>query len=151
MIRSICAVLLTFIAAIALGQGAPPTIKIVFPKTAKAGAAVKGTIEVTFADGLHSYQNPPTEDYMIPVKVAVENKGFTLTAKYPKGVMKAMGGDPKPAGVYEGTIKIPVTLKVPKNTGTVQVKFTLHYQECNDQSCFPPADVSDTVKLQITK
>jgi DsbC/DsbD-like thiol-disulfide interchange protein len=153
MTRPLITAVFAIPAALALGQGgAPPTLKLVFPKTAKAGTVVKGTIEVTFADGLHGYQNPPTEDYQIPVKLSIDTKGFVLgKPAYPKGVLRTMGGDTKPSAVYEGTIRIPVTVTLPKKPGSAAVKFTLNYQECNEQSCYPPATVSDTVKLTITK
>lgn len=153
MIRPLLTAFLTILAAVALGQGdTKPTMKLVFPKEAKAGTQVKGTIEVTFSEGLHGYQNPPSDEYQIPVKVSVDTKGFVLgKPAYPKGVMKIMGGDTKPAAIYEGTIKIPVTVTLPKKPGSAAIKFTVNYQQCNDQSCFPPSTVSDTLKLTIKK
>lgn len=153
MIRSLLATLLALTVCLAAAQSnASPTVKVTLPKSAKPGATVAGTIELTFADGLHGYQNPPTDQYQIPVKVALDTKGFTLKkVSYPKGVMKSIGGDPKPCGVYEGTVKIPVVITLPAKGGNVEVKFKVSYQQCNDQSCFPPASVSGAAKLQIKK
>src|ERR1700704_6426167 len=105
MIRPVLTALFAILASLALAQGnAQPTVKLVFPKTAKAGAKVQGTIEVTFSEGLHGYQNPPTDEYQIPVKVSIDTKGFVLAkTAYPKGEMKVIGGDTKPSAVYEGT------------------------------------------------
>ncbi|HTQ10393.1 MAG TPA: hypothetical protein VMI31_10005, partial [Fimbriimonadaceae bacterium] len=85
MFRRPLIVFFALLAAIAFGQGTPATVKVTLPKTAKAGSTVKGIVEVTFADGMHGYQNPPTEDYMIPVKLTVDTKGFSLKPTYPKG------------------------------------------------------------------
>src|SRR4051812_12948563 len=102
MLRPIFSALLLIAACAGFAQGnAAPTVKITLPKEAKAGSKVEASIEITFADGLHGYQNPPTDQYQIPVKVSLETKGFTLAkVTYPKGVMRATGGDTKPAGVY---------------------------------------------------
>src|SRR5690348_10112222 len=105
MLRFILSAIVALTICLAVGQGnTAPAVKLVLPKEAKPGATVKGTVELTFAEGLHGYQNPPTDEYQIPVKVDAETKGFTLKATYPKGIMKAIGGDPKPSAVYEGTV-----------------------------------------------
>lgn len=153
MIRPLLAAILIFCAAIGLAQeNTAPTVKLLLPAKAKAGAKVQATVVVTFAEGLHAYQNPPTSDYQIPVKVTLDSKTFTMAKPaYPKGVMLSIGGDPTPAGVYEGTIKIPVVITLPKKAGASEVKVTVSYQQCNDQACFPPSTVSATAKLTITK
>ena len=153
MHRLILIATIFFTTVLAVAQGnTPPTVKVTLPKEAKAGAKVLGMVEITFSDGLHGYQNPPTDEYQIPVKVTVDTKGFVLSkASYPKGIMKSIGGDPKPCGVYECTIKIPVTIIVPKSISTSDIKITVNYQQCNDQSCYPPASVSSTVKILIKK
>ncbi|HWA83271.1 MAG TPA: protein-disulfide reductase DsbD domain-containing protein [Fimbriimonadaceae bacterium] len=153
MIRSLLSALFVFAVCLAVAQtNTAPTVKVVLPKTAKPGATVSGTIELSFADGLHGYQNPPTDEYQIPVKVSVDTKGFTLKkVTYPKGVMKSIGGDPKPCGVYEGTVKIPIVVTIPAKAGAAEVKFVVSYQQCNDASCFPPAKVTGIAKLQIKK
>ncbi len=153
MIRSLLAAVLVLTAAFALGQSnTPPTVKVTLPKDAKVGQKVKGFVEISFAEGLHGYQNPPTDEYQIPVSVTLETKGYVLAKPvYPKGVSKATGGDTKPAGVYEGTIKIPVVITVPKKAGVGELKFTVNYQQCNEQACFPPSNVVSTVKITVKK
>jgi len=152
MIRSIITAILVLTVGLASAQmNTAPTVKVTFPKDAKAGSQVKGTVEVTFSDGLHGYQNPPSEEFQIPVTVVVDTKGYKLKVTYPKGAMKVIGGDTKPAAVYEGTIKIPVTLTVPKSGAAGEVKITVKYQQCNDQACFPPDGVSSTVKIHVKK
>ena len=150
-IRTLIVLAVIALSALVFGQNDPPAIKLTFPASAKPGATVKGVVELTFAEGLHAYQNPPTDKYQIPVAVSVDSKLYKLTAKYPKGISKATGGDPTPAAVYEGTIKIPVTIVVPKKAGTAQFKIVVNYQQCNDGSCFPPSSVSGVVKLKIAK
>jgi DsbC/DsbD-like thiol-disulfide interchange protein len=153
MLRPILALLFFAASGFVFGQAnTPPEIKVILPKTAKAGSIVKATVQLTFADGLHGYQNPPSEEYQIPVRLEMQAKGFTLVkSDYPKGVMLPIGGDPKPCAVYEGVVKIPVTIKVGAKRGPATVTLVVSYQQCNDQSCYPPAKVEGSAKLTVVK
>jgi DsbC/DsbD-like thiol-disulfide interchange protein len=153
MIRPIVAAIFAFFLTFAFAQdNTPPTVKVVLPKSAKPGEKIKATVEVTFAEGLHGYQNPASGEYQIPVALTLDTKGVKLDPiKYPKGKMLSIGGDPTPAAVYEGLIKIPVVLTMPKKPGSTELKFTFSYQQCNDNSCFPPAKVSAVGKILIKK
>lgn len=122
---------------------------------AEAGQLVTGTVTVTFAPGLHGYQNPPSEDYMIPVAVssATETSKVILIT-YPVGVPATVGGETKPAMTYEGTIDIPVLVRIPNEIGEQTVSVSVRYQQCNDSACFPPgrakADAKVLVKSKTT-
>src|SRR4051794_32337945 len=103
-----------------------PKVSVNLPKTAKAGKAVEATIVLTFAEGLHGYQNPPSDPTLIPVEVSVDTKGIKVKSiKYPAGKDEKVTGEDKPVRVYEGTIKIPVTFIAPKK-GKTQVTFKVH-------------------------
>lgn len=153
MLRPIFAAFLIFCAALVMAQdNTPPTVKVVLPKEGKAGTKVKATVEVTFGEGLHGYQNPPSGEYQIPVSLTLDTKGIKLSpVKYPKGTMMSIGGDPTPAAVYEGTIKIPVEILLPAKVGATELKFTFSYQQCNDNACFPPSKVSASGKILVKK
>ena len=144
---------LALLSAAAFGQATPPTASLKFDKaTAVPGSVVKATLMLTFAEGLHGYQNPPAEDYQIPVKVTVEGKTFTLVkAKYPKGSDFTMAGEAKPSKVYEGTIAIPLELKAGKMPGTYDVSVKVDYQQCNESSCFPPSSLTTKAKITVAK
>lgn len=137
------------VGAMAFAQdNTPPTIKLVLPKSAKAGSVVKGTVKVKFAPGLHGYQNPPTRSYLVPVSVKSDTKGVSLEkARYPKGIMKESLGDT--LAVYEGEVSIPVELKI-TSKGQVKVVLDINYQQCNDNACFNPtsAKVSQTIAVK---
>ncbi|MBV6457001.1 MAG: Thiol:disulfide interchange protein DsbD [Fimbriimonadaceae bacterium] len=143
-------VLLTFLAVAALAWAQdPPTVSIKLAAPAvKPGAAFDATVSVTFAENLHGYQNPPTEDFMIPVTVVSGSKEFTMkSAKYPKGVIKKAGG--MDAAVYEGTVQIPVTLVAPKKAGAYTLKLDVKYQQCDENNCFVPGTASSTAKIKV--
>lgn len=153
MIKSLVALVLLVCASLASAQdNTPPTVKLLLPKQAKPGAKVRAVVEITFAEGLHAYQNPSQEDYQIPTKVELGSKGFVLAKpQYPKGVMRAIGGDPKETAVYEGTVRVPIVLTAPKKGGTAEVRIVVSYQQCNESACFPPATVAASAKIAIKK
>ncbi len=141
--------------AIAVFAGAqdntPPTVKVSFPASGKHGAKLSGTVTVTFADGLHGYQNPPSDPDLIPIEVKVTTKGVQLkSVKYPAGKDLTMAGETKAVKAYSGTIKIPVDITLPAKKGTVKLQFNFHYQQCNMNSCYPPSDetVATTVSVK---
>jgi DsbC/DsbD-like thiol-disulfide interchange protein len=137
--------------ATAQGPDEAPTASLKFAKpSATANATVKATLSLTFADGLHGYQNPPAEDYQIPVNVSVVEKGFKLVkVTYPKGSDFTMEGEQKPAKVYEGTVQIPLELKAAAKAGTYNVTIKVDYQQCNASSCFPPGSITTKAKLVV--
>lgn len=142
--------LLTACGVLAMGQSnVPPKVSVkVLNAKAKPGEKVKATLTVGFGSGLHAYQNPPSESYMIPVTVT--SKGVSLVkAAYPKGVDAAVGGDTKPVKVYEGTVQIPILLLAPAKPGTYSAALTVRYQQCNATSCFPPGTVAANANFSV--
>lgn len=139
------------VAVSAFAQNDPPTVSLKLPASAKPGEVVKGTLTVKFATGLHGYQNPPTKDYMIPVKVEAE-KGTTIKKiEYPKGSAEKVAGENDPVMVYEGEIEIPVQVVMPKKAGKTNVKLVVKYQQCNDSGCFPPSQVNAAASITVGK
>ena len=125
-----------------------PKVLVKLPASAKAGQTVSGTVLVTIAGGLHAYQNPPSQDYMIPLSVSVTGAKLKA-AKYPAGKAENMAGEKAPVRVYEGTVRIPVSIMLPKKRGKQQIAFKVHYQECNDKACFPPGDVTAKAAINV--
>jgi hypothetical protein len=94
--RTICSVLALAACAtygFAQGDTAPKvSLSATSPKV-YAGKPFKAILTVTFAEGLHGYQNPPTDPTLIPVTVKLADKIFKLvTVSYPKGVPASVGG-----------------------------------------------------------
>jgi DsbC/DsbD-like thiol-disulfide interchange protein len=137
----------------AFAQAQEPTVSVSAPpKSVAAGSKITLTLTLTFAPGLHGYQNPPAQEYEIPVTVKVDGKDFKVVkVAYPAGVDVKMGGADKPTKAYEGTIKIPVTITVPAKLGAKDLKFVVSYQQCDESTCFPPGTVSATAKVNIVK
>ena len=119
--------------------------------TVVAGGTFTAHISVTFPTGYHAYQNPPTEEFEIPVKLTIGkgSKVQLVKVKYPKGTPMAVGGETKPSAVYTDTISIPVTLKAPAKAGSTSFALVLSYQQCNDSSCLPPASIDLSAKVTV--
>jgi len=105
-------------------------------KTAPVGGALKGQVWVTFAAGWHGYQNPPMRDYEIPLKIEGATKEVKVKAVYPKGELKDFAG--AQTLMYEGLVKVPITVTVPKKTGAYKFELNVSYQQCNEGTCLPP-------------
>ena len=138
----------------AFGQGdTAPKVTITVPKSSVvAGKPIQATLIVTFADGLHGYQNPPTDPTLIPVVVSSADKIFKVVkVTYPKGTPAKVGGESTPVNVYAGTIKIPVTLLAPVKLGKTTLSLKFDYQQCNEQACFPPSSIVSKFSLTVVK
>lgn len=142
------------LAAYSFGQGdTAPKVSITVPKTTvAAGKPVQAILTVTFAEGLHGYQNPPTDPTLIPVVVKSADALFKVTkVSYPKGTPAKVGGESAPVNVYAGTIKIPVTLTAPTKLGQATLTLKFDYQQCNEQACFPPNSITAKLNLTVVK
>ncbi len=150
---SIATLLVAFAAsAIAAAQGPRASATLTVDKsTVAAGATVTGRVTVTFPDGYHAYQNPPSEDFEIPLKLEAgkASKFKLVKVTYPKGTPMSVGGEPKPSAVYTDTIVIPVVLKAPAGVGASSVSINVNYQQCNASSCLPPDMLELTAKLTV--
>lgn len=142
--------LLLLVSAFSVAQEAAPTAKLVLDtKAAKPGATITGKLVLTFAEGLHGYQNPPSKDYMIPVKLESANKAVGLKVAYPTGVPMIVAGETEPAKVYEGEIEFPIEVVLPKKAGVHNVDIKISYQQCDANACFPPATLNVSQKLTL--
>ncbi len=131
-------------------EGTAPSAKAkVDAASFKAGKAGKGSVTLTFADGWHGYQNPPSNEFQIPVKLESLTKDVAIKVAYPKGVEKELMGEK--TAVYEGAVTFPFTFTAPKKPGTYKVKLKVSYQQCNDQSCLPPGTITLEVPVKVVK
>jgi len=123
------------------GPNVPPvaSVKLVTSHVA-AGKPFTANLVVKFADGLHGYQNPPSDQFEIPVKISLKSGDAKLVkVAYPKGTDMTMSGDTKPTKVYSGTVVFPLSFKAGKKLGPLVV--SVNYQQCTDANCFPPSEV----------
>jgi DsbC/DsbD-like thiol-disulfide interchange protein len=149
--KLLAAFVLIAVVALGFGQEVVPKATLTLDKaTAVAGSVVSGKVTITFDSGLHGYQNPPTLDYQIPLKLEAQKGSLIYTARFPKGVPFLMEGEKEPSMVYENTIEIPVWVKASATPGQRPVKLTVTYQQCNASSCFPPGSLDISAPLTVT-
>ena len=146
------ALLVAAVCGMASAQGPRATATLTIDKpSASAGGTITGHVSVTFPTGYHAYQNPPTDEFQIPVKVQLSkaSKFKLVKVAYPKGVPMKVAGDAKPSAVYTDTVSIPVTFKAPAKPGAATITLNFSYQQCNDSSCLPPDNFDLVAKLTV--
>jgi DsbC/DsbD-like thiol-disulfide interchange protein len=149
-LRRILIVVFAACAGAALAQAPAPRVQLELPNSIRAGQTVKATIVVTFSSGFYGYQNPPTKDYQIPVKVESAVRGLTLSKiTYPKGVRMTVAGEA--SDVYTGTIRIPIEFRAQSTAGRQAIRVKVSFQQCNDDACFPPGSVEASGTLQVRR
>jgi thioredoxin:protein disulfide reductase len=102
--------------------------------------------------GLHVNSHTPEEEYLIPTEFRIAPTAQLSIGgiDYPSPAMKKFAFSENRLSVYEGTIRIYVSLQVAPNTppGPLEITGSLSYQGCNDNSCFAPSKSS--IKGSIT-
>jgi DsbC/DsbD-like thiol-disulfide interchange protein len=117
----------------------------------KRGAAVQAKIPVEIESGFHVNSDKPTQDYLIPLKLTWTATGALEGGQvtYPKPAVEKVAGDP--LSVFTGSFDLVASFKVaasaPAGPGAAAGK--LHYQACNQTTCFPPKTIDVTVPYQI--
>lgn len=135
----------------AIGQNVPPKVSLqIDAKSVRAGQTFQATLIVQLGPDLHVYQNPPSEEWMIPITVKAATGTTLVRVTYPKGTSKAVGGLPKPALVHSGTVRIPVVLRAPSRNGRFEPTLSFRYQQCDDENCFPPASLTVKGSINVT-
>ncbi len=149
MHRAATTFVLLLLALAGWAQNTPPTISFALDKASgRPGEVVRGVVTVTFAEGLHAYQNPPSEDYMIPLEVKADEGTTLVKVEYPAGVGKAVGGSDVPVLVYSGETRVPVQIKLGAKPGPQTVALKVRYQQCDATSCFAPK--TERVEAKVT-
>lgn len=120
-----------------------------------AGASCQIVVLLDVKEGWHIQANPPSPDYLKPVKVSFKSKAGVILAetKYPKGHGFKPKGDDEEQMVYEGEVAIFGTLTVPKeSSGQLDdMEITISYQACNEMECLPPKSIKLKGKLAVAK
>lgn len=130
----------------------PPKASLKLAKmSAMVGEQIAGTVRIEFADGLHGYQNPPSEQDSIPVSVSLKSGGFQLVSvTYPRGELKEVGGATKPVAIYSGAIEILIVIKATASRQK-EIEFEIGYQQCTDEKCYPPESLSITSGMVVVE
>ena len=141
--------LAVLVSALVQAQDVPPKFKVELKQPVAApGQLIEAVATVTFAEGLHAYQNPQTDQTIIPIELHGDGFGLSDIA-YPRGKEDIVGGLPDKYFVYSGTISIPFKFSAPAKVGPDGIKFIFSYQQCNETNCFAPGEVHAAAPLTI--
>ena len=116
-------------------------------------ASVQAKIPLSIESGFHINSNKPTEEYLIPLKLAWTSTGALEGGQieYPKPTLEKYEFADKPISVLTGDINLLANFKVAANApaGPGAASGKLRYQACNNRACFAPKTVDVTVLYQI--
>ena len=111
-----------------------------------AGDVVRGALTVSLPDGFHVQSNKPRDPSLIATELAVDTPDGVSVKEivFPVPVdLKQQGAD-QPLAVFPGRFAIGIQLVIaPRiSSGSVKVPARLHYQACNDTTCFAPTNAN---------
>jgi len=139
---------ITLFAQTSLLTVAPPA-----PVAGAPGDSVTTALKVKIGSGLHANSNAPADPFLIPMRLTwnagpLESAGVV----FPKPEIRSLGFSKKPVSVFTNEISILTSFKIAANAhpGSASVTGKLHYQACDEKSCFPPATVEVTLPVEIT-
>ncbi len=117
---------------------------------ARAHAVATAVVTVRIDPGFHIQSNHPKLDYLIPSSLTLTPaNGVTLTkVSWPAAQDHTFSFSKDPLAVFEGTLKVPVTLHTGA-AGNHVLHGTFRYQACNDQMCRPPVSQPFTLDVQV--
>lgn len=118
-----------------------------------SGTIAKVAVVAHVQAGYHINAHKPSLDYLIPTKVVFDDSPAFKVEKavYPPGKLKKFVFLNSPISVYEGDVRVVVTLRVGHSLkpGTYLLKGKFAYQACNDRACLAPTSVPLEIHLRV--
>ena len=114
----------------------------------RRGSTVSGFVELKIPSERHVNSHRPGSEFLIPTVVKLSGKGIRLgRIVYPRGRDRKFKFTSKILNVYEGTVRFPFRVTIPKNYRGrfVTVNATVDLQACTDEVCYPPR--TETVRI----
>ena len=120
-----------------------------------AGAPFRLAVVADIKAGWHVNSHTPKEDFLIPTEIRIKPaEGLELSpVKYPKHKETKFSFSDQPLAVYEGRTVFLVqgTVDAKAAPGPRALTAVISYQPCNDNQCLPPAELTATLTLEVTK
>lgn len=122
--------------------------------TVQPGRSAQAEVHFRVNPGYHVNSHTPSSDLFIPTTLEFKAQDKIKTGKivYPAGEDLALEFDPKEKiNVYTGdvTAQVPVIAAKDAAAGQYTLKGELHYQACNDNSCFPPKSLPIEITVVV--
>ena len=120
---------------------------------AHAGDVVHAALTVSLPEGFHVQSNKPRDPSLIATELTVDapNGVSVKEIVFPAPVDLKLQGADQPLAVFEQRFAIGVQLALAPDvaTGSLNVPVRLHYQACNDTTCFAPANATAEWTLNV--
>jgi DsbC/DsbD-like thiol-disulfide interchange protein len=139
MIR-FCAVLLLLTASVVTANSQTVSGSIA-NGSVRRGTTARGFVEMQIPSERHVNSNRPGSEYLIPTVVKLSAKGVRVgRVVYPRGLDKNFQFTTKTLNVYEGTVRFPFRVTIPRNYRGryITVNATVDFQACTDEVCYAP-------------
>jgi hypothetical protein len=129
-------------------------VKVNAPEvTAYAGKSGEIHIYVTIKKGYHIQANKVNDDFIIPTTFEINTGEIITTGKqsFPSGKKFRLEGTSDYLRVYDGVFKITIPFKtfekIQKGKYTLDAK--LHYQACDNKTCYSPKTVVFSIAVKV--
>jgi DsbC/DsbD-like thiol-disulfide interchange protein len=96
--------------------------------------------------------NRPGSEYLIPTVVTLSANGARVgRAAYPRGTDRKFKFTTKTLNVYEGSVRFPFRLTVPRNYRgkSVTVTAVVDFQACSEEVCYAPRKETITIEAAV--
>ncbi len=139
-------------------QGTKSVVKVrmaLVTDAVHAGTTARAVAITQIAPGFHIYDHHPSLNYLIPTEMHfTPEENFDVgRIVYPRGKMEPFPFSSTGLSVYEGTVRMQISLKVKAgiDPGEYALRGKLQYQACNDRACFPPTSAPLLLKILVVK
>ncbi|HEY0564366.1 MAG TPA: protein-disulfide reductase DsbD domain-containing protein [Terriglobales bacterium] len=123
-------------------------------KVTGAGSS-KTVLQFRVKPTMHINSHTPHSDLLIPTTLDLPtDKGLKLNPVYPSGHDITLPFDKtEKLNVYTGDFSVEVDAAALKSAaaGKSTVPAVLHYQACNDSSCFPPKSLKFDLEVNVAR
>lgn len=122
-------------------------------KKLQPGKSNRIAMELTIHEPWHVNSNKPEEDFLIPTIISFEqNETITFgRIQYPEPEIKTFEFSDNPLAIYEGTVYAFTTITIPPDYSeeSVNIRGTIGYQACDNQSCLAPDEIEFSDVLPV--
>ncbi|MBX3008504.1 MAG: protein-disulfide reductase DsbD [Melioribacteraceae bacterium] len=118
------------------------------------GSQFNVIIKANIEDTWHINSHTPNDDFLIASTIVSDDPRFPFAKViFPTPKDLDFEFSDNPVSVFEGTIRIGISINIDENmpVGNYKIPITLRYQACNDQTCLPPTNITDTLNLNINE
>jgi thiol:disulfide interchange protein DsbD len=129
-------------------------IRITVPEViVHAGKSAVIYVYVVVKEGYHIQANKVNDEFIIPTSLDIITDSILVTGKqtFPAGKKFKLEGTDDYLLVYDGKFKITISFKASEKIqkGKYTMNAKLHYQACDNKSCFAPKTIDFSIAVKV--